>query len=124
VDRISFKGTVEAISQCTQAIAQARFQKKNRELVSVLLRVIARDQVPDRAGRSEHRAVERPPKPFPQLNKPRWWTGPSHGHFRTVCEYMHLNPARAKLLLAEQVVRDYASSSYLEYLKAPSQRWP
>ena len=71
VERISFKGTVDAISQYTQAIAQARSQKKQRELVADLLRVIAMDQVPERPGRGEPRAVKRRPKPFPLLNKPR-----------------------------------------------------
>jgi len=36
-----------------------------------LLEVIARDEVPDRAGRREPRAVKRRPKAFPLLNKPR-----------------------------------------------------
>ena len=37
---------------------------------------------------------------------------------------MHLNPVRAHLLSPEQSLRDYAWSSYPEYLKAPSRRWP
>jgi hypothetical protein len=48
----------------------------------------------------------------------------SPGYFRTVCEYVHLNPVRAKLLTPEQALRDYAWSSYPEYLKAPTRRWP
>jgi hypothetical protein len=48
----------------------------------------------------------------------------SPGYFRTVCEYVHLNPVRAKLLTAEQALRDYVWSSYPEYLKPPTQRWP
>ena len=48
----------------------------------------------------------------------------SPGYFRTVCEYVHLNPVRAKLLSPEQALRDYAWSSYPEYLKAPTRRWP
>ena len=50
--------------------------------------------------------------------------GAAPGYFRTVCEYVHLNPARAKLLTPEQSLRDYAWSSYPEYLKAPTRRWP
>ena len=46
------------------------------------------------------------------------------GYFRTVCEYVHLNPVRAKLLSPEQALRDYAWSSYPEYLKAPTRCWP
>ena len=48
----------------------------------------------------------------------------SPGYFRTACEYVHLNPVRAKLLAAEQSLRDYAWSSYPEYLKSPTRRWP
>jgi putative transposase len=50
--------------------------------------------------------------------------GGSPGYLRTVCEYVHLNPVRAKLLRAEQPLRDYAWSSYPEYLKPPTRRWP
>jgi hypothetical protein len=48
----------------------------------------------------------------------------SPGYFRTVCEYVHLNPVRAKLLTPEQALRDYVWSSYAEYLKPPTRRWP
>ncbi len=50
---------------------QARSQRKQRELVADLLRVIAADPVPDRPGRGEPRVLKRRPKPFPLLNKPR-----------------------------------------------------
>jgi REP element-mobilizing transposase RayT len=50
--------------------------------------------------------------------------GSGTGYLRTVCEYVHLNPARAKLLRAEQGLRDYRWSSWPEYLKRPGQRWP
>ena len=71
LDRISFKGTVDASSQFSLAIAQARSKKKQRQLVAELLRVVARDQVPDRPGRREPRAIKRRPKPYPWLNRPR-----------------------------------------------------
>ena len=71
LDRLSFKGTVDASRQYSIAIAQARSKKKQRELVADLLRVIALDQVPDRPGRYEPRAVKRRPKPYALLNKPR-----------------------------------------------------
>lgn len=48
----------------------------------------------------------------------------SPGHFRTVCAYVHLNPVRARLLSPQQALRDYVWSSYPEYLKPPSRRWP
>jgi REP element-mobilizing transposase RayT len=44
------------------------------------------------------------------------------GYLRTVCEYVHLNPARAKLLPDEEPLRSYRWSSFPEYLKAPVQR--
>jgi putative transposase len=50
--------------------------------------------------------------------------GESPGYFRTVCEYVHLNPVRAKLLRPEQPLRDFVWSSYPEYLKPPHRRWP
>lgn len=48
--------------------------------------------------------------------------GSGNGYLRTVCDYVHLNPVRAKLLRAEQSLRDFRWSSYGEYLKPPSQR--
>src|SRR6266536_512832 len=42
-----------------------------RCLIVQLLEVIARDQVPDRPGRIEPRAVKRRPKPYQLLNRPR-----------------------------------------------------
>jgi len=71
MERLSFKGTVDSVRQFSVAIAQARSQKKQRELVGELLRVIACDQLPERPGRREPRAVKRRPKPYPLLNKPR-----------------------------------------------------
>jgi putative transposase len=39
-----------------------------------------------------------------------------------VSEYVHLNPARAKLVNAEQALRTYRWSSWPEYLKRPQER--
>jgi Transposase DDE domain len=71
LDRISFKGTVDATRQYSIAIAQARSKKKQRELVADLLSVLAKDELPYRPGRREPRAIKRRPKPFPLLNKHR-----------------------------------------------------
>src|SRR6266550_3151658 len=51
--------------------------------------------------------------------------GSGRGYLRTVCDYVHLNPVRAKLIKPEQKLRDYAWSSLVEYAKAASrrQRW-
>ncbi|HVX56710.1 MAG TPA: transposase [Candidatus Saccharimonadales bacterium] len=48
--------------------------------------------------------------------------GSGNGYLRTVCDYVHLNPVRAKLLGAEQPLESFVWSSYGYYLKAPSQR--
>ena len=48
--------------------------------------------------------------------------GSGNGYLKTVCDYVHLNPARAKLLSPEQPLRDYPWSSWPEYLKAASDR--
>ena len=47
----------------------------------------------------------------------------SPGYFKTVCDYVHLNPARAKLLGPEQALRKYQWSSWPGYLKGPRRRW-
>lgn len=70
-DRLSFKGTVDSVRQFSMAIAQARSKKKQQQLLARVLEVIARDQVPDRPGRREPRAVKRRPKPYQLLNRPR-----------------------------------------------------
>src|SRR6267142_3152146 len=48
--------------------------------------------------------------------------GSGNGYLRTVCDYVHLNPVRAKLLNAEAALESFAWSSYAEYLKLPAQR--
>jgi hypothetical protein len=48
--------------------------------------------------------------------------GSGNGYLRTVCDYVHLNLARAKLLAAERRLREYRWSSWPEYLKAPGKR--
>ena len=48
--------------------------------------------------------------------------GSGTGYLRTVCDYVHLNPARAKLLRKDGKLSDYRWSSYPTYLQAPSTR--
>src|SRR5437016_11998764 len=50
--------------------------------------------------------------------------GSCNGYLKSVCDYVHLNPMRAKLLRAEQRLREYRWSSYPEYLKAEAKRAP
>jgi len=71
LERLSFKGTLDAVRQFSAALAQARTRKMQRDLWQDLLHALARDLVPLRPGRSEPRAVKRRPKPFPLLNCPR-----------------------------------------------------
>ena len=48
--------------------------------------------------------------------------GSGNGYLKTVCDYVHLNPARAKLLKRDQALSDFVWSSYPQYLGAPSRR--
>ena len=73
IERLSFKGTVDAARQFSIAIGQARSRKQQKQLIAHLLEIIARDQVPDRPDRREPRAVKRRPKPYQRLNRPRHW---------------------------------------------------
>lgn len=50
--------------------------------------------------------------------------GSGSGYLKTVCDYVHLNPVRAKLLIDEQRLKEYRWSSWPEYLKKPSKRLP
>ena len=71
MERLSFKGAVDALRQYSAALAQARTNRLQRKLWQDLLRALACDLVPLRPGRTEPRAVKRRPKPFPLLNRPR-----------------------------------------------------
>jgi Transposase DDE domain len=71
LERISFKGAVDALRQYSAAIAQARNQKMRRQLWDDLLLNLVRDRVPLRPNRREPRAVKHRPKAYPLLNQPR-----------------------------------------------------
>ena len=43
-------------------------------------------------------------------------------YLRVVCDYVHLNPARARLLKRDEALESYPWSSYGDYLKATSKR--
>jgi putative transposase len=49
--------------------------------------------------------------------------GSANGYLRTVCDYVHLNPVRAKLLGASQTLREYRWSSYPGYLSRKRDKW-
>jgi hypothetical protein len=92
LDRLSFKGALDALRQYSAAIAQARNQKLRRQLWDELLLNLARDLVPLRPNRREPRALKRRPKAYPLLNqhrrrfieishRSRYWKGRPR-HFR------------------------------------------
>jgi REP element-mobilizing transposase RayT len=49
--------------------------------------------------------------------------GSGTGYLKTVCDYVHLNPVRAKMITPEQKLAAYRWSSYRLYLMAPRQRY-
>lgn len=71
LERVSFKGSLDAIRQFSAAIDRAPNGRLRNQLWDDLLRTLARDRVPLRPDRREPRAVKRRPKPYPLLNKPR-----------------------------------------------------
>jgi REP element-mobilizing transposase RayT len=48
--------------------------------------------------------------------------GSGNGYLKTVCDYVHLNPSRAKLVGEEQPLEEFPWSSYPWYLRAPARR--
>lgn len=74
LERISFKGSMDAFRQWSIGLAQlsssVRTGSKRTALWRSLLRTLAADLVPLRPGRHEPRAVKKPVK-YPVLNKPR-----------------------------------------------------
>ena len=70
LERVSFKGSVDALRQYSNAMSQARHRKMRDQLWEDLLN-LARYLVPYRPGREEPRAIKRRPKPYQLLNRPR-----------------------------------------------------
>src|SRR5438128_10828601 len=48
--------------------------------------------------------------------------GSGTGYLKTVCDYVHLNPVRARLIKEDQPLESYRWSSYGLDLKLPSRR--
>jgi hypothetical protein len=67
IERISFKGTLDAFRQCSQGMAQAKSKIKREALWEEFKRILATDSLPLRPGRREPRAVKRIIK-YPKLN--------------------------------------------------------
>ena len=71
LERVSFAGSLAAARRFSEALLQAKSRDRRRQLRAELFRVLADDQVPDRPGRREPRAVKRRPKPYPRLMSDR-----------------------------------------------------
>lgn len=71
LERISFKGTLDAVRQFSHAMSQARSRRRRHELWTHLLRTLASDLVPERPGRREPRAVKRKKNKYRRLNRAR-----------------------------------------------------
>lgn len=71
LDRISFKGTCDAIRNWAPVIAQATAHDRDG-LIAAILRAIARNPIPYRPDRSEPRAKKRRPKNYQRLTQPRY----------------------------------------------------
>jgi hypothetical protein len=65
--RLSFAGALAVARRYGEALLQVPSARKRARLMEQLYRVLAADQVPDRPGRREPRAVKRRPKPYPRL---------------------------------------------------------
>jgi hypothetical protein len=71
LDRLSFKGSLDALRQFTHAMAHARSKTKRRRLWALLLQTLTRDLVPERPGRREPRAIKRKKAKYPRLDASR-----------------------------------------------------
>jgi len=71
LERISFKGTLDAVRHFSAAMSRARSQARRQQLWAELLRTLAADLVPERPGRREPRAVKRKKNKYPRLTQPR-----------------------------------------------------
>ena len=71
LSRISFAGALAAARRYAEALLQSPSKRKRHDLYEQMIRVLAEDQVPDRPGRREPRAMKRRPKPYPLLTKHR-----------------------------------------------------
>jgi hypothetical protein len=73
LERLSFKGTLDAFRQWTQALAQVRgprIKNQRRRLWEQFLETLGADLVPERPERQKPRAVKKRSK-YPRLTKPR-----------------------------------------------------
>jgi hypothetical protein len=68
--RISLKGTIQHLATISPHMANAP-PREHRRLYEELLRLLAREIVPDRPDRVEPRVRKRRPKSYPLMTRPR-----------------------------------------------------
>ena len=72
VNRLSFKGTLQALRQWEPHLNHAQLSKQERfRILSALYEAIADNEVPLRPGRQEPRCIKRRPKSYQLLTAPR-----------------------------------------------------
>jgi len=71
LERLSFKGSLDAVRHFAHAMARARARARRQRLWQRLLQTLARDLVPERPGRREPRAIKRKKNKYPRLDAPR-----------------------------------------------------
>lgn len=73
LDRLSFKGTLDAARQYSLALGKMPIshRRRRRTLYAEMLATIAGAPVPDRPNRREPRCQKRRPKPYPFMTRPR-----------------------------------------------------
>jgi hypothetical protein len=71
LERLSFKGSLDALRHFAQAMAHARSKAKRQRLWERLLQTLSRDLVPERPGRREPRALKRKKTKYPRLEGSR-----------------------------------------------------
>jgi len=71
LERLSFKGTLDALRHFLNASSQIRSKTKRSQLWDQLFRTLAQDLVPERPGRREPRAVKRVKRKYQRLRHPR-----------------------------------------------------
>ena len=72
IERLSFKGSVDALRQWTETLNAASDKPREQtRLFNQLLQILAEDIVPDRPERNEPRVRKRRPKAYPLMTQPR-----------------------------------------------------
>jgi len=71
LERLSFKGSLDAVRHFAHAMTRARSRARRQRLWQLLLQTLAHDLVPERPGRREPRAIKRKKNKYPRLDAPR-----------------------------------------------------